>query len=499
MIIICIFIILIYGFLFIFSRKERIDKEWTNNNCTMVFLKMACFLYKKSIFLSKMKNKERSNIFYKRQVTEDLRSLNPAESEKLQETKFYLKKISMVLMVILIGNFIVICSSLSNPQSTSIWNGDYIKRNSYGKGSKEVTLIANIHDKKMDKEMDKEIEVIVNERKYNHDETLEVMKEIIRRLPENILGDNESLEFVKNDLNLIDSMKEFPVNITWESSDYSIINSEGHIEKNEIGLQGELILLTAVLTYFDEKIEHSFYIKVYPLVLSKEEQIKVELENMLLESDQTSQDSDIFPLPSKLFENEISWSEKRNDNSGILIIITFMTSIAIYMGKDRELHKKVMQRNKELVLDYPEMVSKLSLLMCSGMTIKAAWRKVAYDYKNGRSNDSKKRYLYEEMLLTCREMESGVSEIKAYTNFGKRCGEQRYLKFSSLISQNLKRGSAKLIAMLKEEAKEAFQERKNLAKRMGEEAGTKLLIPMMLMLLIVMIIIMVPAFLTFNI
>ena len=49
------------------------------------------------------------------------------------------------------------------------------------------------------------------------------------------------------------------------------------------------------------------------------------------------------------------------------------------------------------------------------------------------------------------------------------------------------------------EVADAFVLRKNLAKKAGEEAGTKILFPMMLMLCIVMVIILVPAFLTFRI
>lgn len=56
-----------------------------------------------------------------------------------------------------------------------------------------------------------------------------------------------------------------------------------------------------------------------------------------------------------------------------------------------------------------------------------------------------------------------------------------------------------MAALLEQEAEEAFEERKNSAKKLGEEAGTKLLFPMLLMLGIVIAIIMVPALLSFQI
>jgi len=52
--------------------------------------------------------------------------------------------------------------------------------------------------------------------------------------------------------------------------------------------------------------------------------------------------------------------------------------------------------------------------------------------------------------------------------------------------------------MLEKESLEAFEERKNMAKRLGEEAGIKLLAPMAIMLIIVMIIVIVPAMLSFQ-
>jgi hypothetical protein len=49
------------------------------------------------------------------------------------------------------------------------------------------------------------------------------------------------------------------------------------------------------------------------------------------------------------------------------------------------------------------------------------------------------------------------------------------------------------------EADRAFEERKKNAKRLGEEAGTKLLVPMMIMMAIVIMIVMVPAIMTMQI
>ena len=52
--------------------------------------------------------------------------------------------------------------------------------------------------------------------------------------------------------------------------------------------------------------------------------------------------------------------------------------------------------------------------------------------------------------------------------------------------------------MLSEEAEGALEDRRNMARKAGEEAGTRLLLPMMVMLVVVMFLILVPAYLDFG-
>ena len=94
-------------------------------------------------------------------------------------------------------------------------------------------------------------------------------------------------------------------------------------------------------------------------------------------------------------------------------------------------------------------------------------------------------------------MKSGVAEGTAYENFGRRCQLPNYIKMGSLLSQNLKKGSKGLVSLLEKEALSSMEERKNTARKLGEQAGTKLLFPMLLLFGVVLIILIVPAFLSF--
>jgi hypothetical protein len=172
--------------------------------------------------------------------------------------------------------------------------------------------------------------------------------------------------------------------------------------------------------------------------------------------------------------------------------------IFIYVTKDKDLHKMVEEREQQMLLDYPEIVSSLALLVGAGMTVPNAWKKIAYDYKKRKEDGAvTSRYAYEEMLFTIYEMDSGIIQSVAYERFGRRCRIPCYNKLSTMVSQNIRKGAVSLPMLLRQEAKEAFEERKHLARKQGEQAGTKLLGPMMLLLAITMVVIMVPAAKTF--
>ena len=70
-------------------------------------------------------------------------------------------------------------------------------------------------------------------------------------------------------------------------------------------------------------------------------------------------------------------------------------------------------------------------------------------------------------------------EGRAYRLFGDRCGLRQYQKLAALLEQNMRTGTRGMRQLLEEEMALALEQRKDLAKRQGEEAGTKLLLPLL--------------------
>jgi hypothetical protein len=211
---------------------------------------------------------------------------------------------------------------------------------------------------------------------------------------------------------------------------------------------------------------------------------------------ESRQDKDIV-LPDEIGGKSLSWSYKKSFTGLLFLIATPILILLLYYSKDRDLHKQVLEREEQMMADYPEIVSSLALLIGAGMTVPNAWNKIARDYKTRKEETGRIRYAYEEMLFTIYEMESGVVQTTAYERFGRRCRLPRYNKLVAMLSQNIRKGAVNLPLILKEEAGDAFEDRKHSARKQGEKAGTKLLVPMMLLLGVTMVIIMVPAFKTY--
>lgn len=91
-----------------------------------------------------------------------------------------------------------------------------------------------------------------------------------------------------------------------------------------------------------------------------------------------------------------------------------------------------------------------------------------------------------------------MGELEALRRFGERNPLREYRKLALLLEQNLRKGTRELLAMLDREELLAFELRQNLAKKAGEEASTRLLLPMIGLLGIVMAILLIPAMMTMN-
>lgn len=144
---------------------------------------------------------------------------------------------------------------------------------------------------------------------------------------------------------------------------------------------------------------------------------------------------------------------------------------------------KLTARRTEMLADFPQVLSKLTLLVNSGMMLRSAWNKVSGDGTG---------VLYQEMNEAAAEMRNGISEPDAYRNFAERCGLKEMRKFASLVTQSLAKGSGDLSYFLKDMADEMWEMKKNMVKRKSEQANAKLLTPIVMIFVGILVMIMAP-------
>ncbi len=259
--------------------------------------------------------------------------------------------------------------------------------------------------------------------------------------------------------------------------------------------QPQEVTLTARMYYGETVRECDYYVCVQPYPYTQEELLLRELYEEIETCGEETAKQHYIKLPESLNGNEIVWQEEKGNILGIVVLLGIVLIAAVYSRESVALRKKKREREEEMLIDYPEFLSRFILLTGAGMTVRAAWEHMLSDYKKS----GRKRYVYDEMKHTMAQLEVGMPELRAYEEFGRRCALLPYLRFTTILTQNLKKGSAGIAALLRMESEEAFSERKNQARRKGEEAGTKLLLPMGGMLLIVFVLILVPAFASFPV
>lgn len=370
-------------------------------------------------------------------------------------------------------------------------------RNDYGGGSRMEDLEVAVQGEK--KRIPVQIEVA--EKQYSEEEIQKLFKRIIQKMEGMILGENESLDRIEHDMNLLTKIPDEPVEVSWELDHYDVMNVRGELQPEFVKEEGTLVTLHAVLTYSENEEEQAAYqctANVFPRTLDKKEKEKLQIEETIRRREEESRTSKKLRLPDKILDKEAAYYRKMDSRGLVLMIMGILTGILLYALDIQNKGKEEEQKKRQMILDYPEIVNKMTLFLGAGMAAKRAWRKVVEDYESQKDIWGE-RYAYEEMKRVCHEMESGVAESESYENFGRRCNVQAYIRFGALLSQNLRKGTQGLTQLLKMESVQAFEERKARAKRLGEEAGTKLLLPMFLMLAVVLVIVIVPAFLSVQI
>ena len=411
-------------------------------------------------------------------VIKKLVFLHPSEDAQKLYRDFCVKRIKVTLATVLAGLILGCFMKLSATTDRTI-SGEGFERNEWNGKKEHLELYAISGEERLP------VDVVLEPRLLSEAELDSYSSRFEEEIGELILGENADLQHVCSDLAIAEKYDGYPFKCIWRSSDPKRISAYGG--RVDSSSEAE-VTLTLTYSYGDYKRSLDITVRVIRPEMTDGQMLTAGLSDYLAEDQKETREDKIWALPSEYAGREITW-ENRVEDDGFLIMAVFAAvGVVIYMASEKDLTSKAEQKKENMRRSYPKILRQLALYIGAGMTVKAAFSRIAEDAPENGSEQ-----VFEEMRIACLEMKQGISETQVYERFGKRTGLSEYIKLSGLLSQNLRRGNPGFTGRLKDEAYRSMHERVLESRKAGEKAQTKLLAPMMMMLAVVMVMIMMPA------
>ncbi|ALA44782.1 type II secretion protein F [Paenibacillus peoriae] len=179
------------------------------------------------------------------------------------------------------------------------------------------------------------------------------------------------------------------------------------------------------------------------------------------------------------------------DATGLVLGLGLGILVPIALIKD--LHGKVQKRDQQILMELPELLSKMMLLVGAGETVQRALLHCVE-----RKGADTEHPLYRELRQTVAEWESGYSFQQAFEHLSKRCGIQEMTVFTTTVLLNMRRGGSDFVMALRELSQTLWGKRTSISRTRGEQASSKLVFPMALILLTVIVLVGAPALMMMN-
>ena len=392
-----------------------------------------------------------------------------------------------------LGIILALAVTFVEKQDTVLTKGNGLERNTYGQGeTQQEILVEGLLAKKVP------LAVRIGERRYTKEEAADAIHMAAEELSAQIAGGNESLEQVQSRLELVTWLDKYGISVRWQPDDTELISASGEVFNSGCPESGRETFLTATLKAGEYAEDYIYRVNVLPPGRTQEEKELAAFENFLMEKEEDQKYSEVFILPEEFEGKTLTYSADRGRSSLMFPLLGILAAILLPL-KDRQREQEAKKKREcQMMMDYSEILSRLVVFLGAGLPVRKAWAKIVEDYRRTEEKAGE-RAAYEEMAAAYYLMQRGVPEIQAYSEFGNRCRVLPYRKLAGILEQNVKNGSKSLTPVLEAEMEAAFEQRKNLARRLGEEASTKLVLPLFMRLLIVRVLITVPAFLAFGI
>ena len=412
------------------------------------------------------------------QVRKDMELLGEGEEELIRLE--YGKRLTLANLIIVLG---CVCAVVLGNNGDS----NIVNKPSYYEGTKELNIEVDMNDSE-GKHKKENILLTIDPYRMTEEAFDELVDEVVEYIYEELPGENKSIDEISKPINMVTIYPDNEeVTIEWVTDEDGYIDSYGNIDEFPKG--DEVVELLAIISCHGYEATVPVNICIIKGPTNEREHINEQIQLMVNEQSK-EKDNKTIELPEEIDGVKLTYHIERNDSSVIvLIVMSVIAGGVVVFGKDYDNRKKAALVRDKMEREYSHIISKLVLLMKSGMSITKAWRKLALD---GCNCDYSKSGIYELMGWSVREMDSGVSFQLSAKNFAMKTQCESYVRLVTYINQNLSKGTDAILHIVELELIKASQERKNAMLREGEKAGTKMILPMTVLLIIVLMITVIP-------
>ncbi|WP_127580764.1 type II secretion system F family protein [Paenibacillus koleovorans] len=170
------------------------------------------------------------------------------------------------------------------------------------------------------------------------------------------------------------------------------------------------------------------------------------------------------------------------------IEVLLLAVVLVFLGyflPDQWLTIRVKKRRGDIQKELPSILISLAVTTDAGLTLFQALEEICH---------RKQGALTDEIKKTLQEISVGIPQKEAFQNMADRVLVEELTLFVSALIQTLEKGSSGITQVLREQATEAWSNRKSRAKELGEKASIKLFMPLIgLILPALMIFLLSPA------
>lgn len=289
------------------------------------------------------------------------------------------------------------------------------------------------------------------------------------------------------------------VEAEWSFEPWNVVKADGTVEQKNIQEDGLLISASVTLSCGEYEQIYQFSFELEPKELSVEEKVLAELDDWVAK-EMEKEGEQALQLPLELEGIALQWSAKSDSFTLKILVLEIIAIVLIWYLQKKKQEAAKRKLDESMELDYPDIVEQLALLLGAGMTIRQAWNRIATRYTDKRQKKQVlEKPVFERIVQMNRRLSEGESERIVYQKFADEVGLMDYHRLIRSLLGNLEKGLAGTQNFLEQESRRAYEQRINYAKKLGEEASTRMLLPLMIMMVIVMAIAMIPAMLSFSI